>query len=425
LPPAESTDYNEAAGVPPSFPYPGCRLSADASATSRRRVVVLGSTGSIGTNCLDVINHLSPRLQAVGLSAHASWQTLFDQAVRHRPRWVTITDPDAARQADRAGLNGRCQVLVGAEGVATMVTDPEVEVVVSAIVGAAGLAGTWAALEKGKTVAVANKETLVMAGPLVMDLAAERGARILPVDSEHSAIFQAMAGGRPAEVERIVLTASGGPFRGRTRAELADVTVAEALCHPTWRMGPKITVDSATLMNKALEIIEARWLFGLPAERIQVIIHPESVIHSFVEFTDGSVLAQLSPPDMRLPIQYALTYPERVAGPAKRLCWSELGAWNFEQIDHETFPAIQLGYEVARRGGTCGAVLNAANEEAVRRFLAGELRFLDIPRVCRDVLNHHHYSARPTLAELAGIDRWARQEVARWLAFPNPSPRTP
>jgi 1-deoxy-D-xylulose-5-phosphate reductoisomerase len=305
-----------------------------------------------------------------------------------------------------------------------MVTDPEVEVVVSAIVGAAGLEGTWAALEKGKTVAVANKETLVMAGPLVMELAAQRGARILPVDSEHSAIFQAMAGGRPAEVERIVLTASGGPFRGRSRAELAHVTVAQALCHPTWRMGPKITIDSATLMNKALEIIEARWLFGLPAERIQVIIHPESVIHSFVEFTDGSVLAQLSPPDMRLPIQYALTYPERVAGPAKRLCWSELGAWHFEQPDHDTFPAIQLGYEVARRGGTCGAVLNAANEEAVRRFLAGELRFLDITRVCRDVLNHHHYSARPTLAELAGIDRWARQEVARWLAFPNPSPLT-
>jgi 1-deoxy-D-xylulose-5-phosphate reductoisomerase len=297
-----------------------------------------------------------------------------------------------------------------------MVSDAEVDVVVTAIVGSAGLAGTWAALEAGKTVAVANKETLVMAGPLVMELAARRGARVLPVDSEHSAIFQALQSGRPGEVARIVLTASGGPFRGRKAAELADVTVADALRHPTWRMGPKITVDSATLMNKALEVIEARWLFGLEPEQIEVIIHPESVIHSFVEFKDGSVLAQLSPPDMRLPIQYALTYPERVSGPARRLCWRELGAWHFEQPDQETFPALQLGYEVARRGGTCGAVLNAANEAAVGRFLAGEIRFLEIPRLCREVLDRHDYSARPTLAELHAADRWARQEVARWTA---------
>ena len=290
----------------------------------------------------------------------------------------------------------------------------EAENGVAAIVGAAGLAGTWAALEAGKTVAVANKETLVMAGPLVMELAARRGGRVLPVDSEHSAVFQAMQSGRPDEVERVVLTASGGPFRGRTRAELAQVSVADALCHPTWRMGPKITVDSATLMNKALEIIETRWLFELPPERIEVIIHPESMIHSFVEFMDGSILAQLSPPDMRLPIQYALTYPERVSGPARRLNWRELGSWHFEQPDHETFPAVQLGYEVARRGGTCGAVLNAANEAAVSRFLAGDLRFLDIPRVCRDVLMNHNYSARPVLHEVMAADRWARQEVGRW-----------
>jgi 1-deoxy-D-xylulose-5-phosphate reductoisomerase len=224
-----------------------------------------------------------------------------------------------------------------------MVSDPDVDVVVAAIVGAAGLAGTWAALEAGKTVAVANKETLVMAGPLVTELAARRGVRLLPVDSEHSAIFQAMQGGRANEVERVVLTASGGPFRGRPRAELTQVSVAEALRHPTWRMGPKITVDSATLMNKALEVIEARWLFGLPPERIDIVIHPESVVHSFVEFTDGSVLAQLSPPDMRLPIQYALTYPDRVSGPARRINWRELGSWHFEQPDHETFPAVQLG----------------------------------------------------------------------------------
>ncbi|MBV9126295.1 MAG: 1-deoxy-D-xylulose-5-phosphate reductoisomerase [Planctomycetes bacterium] len=377
-------------------------------------MVVLGSTGSIGTSCLDVIAHLEGRLEVAGLSAHSSWGALFDQAARCQPRWVTITDPETAQSLDRSRLNCPARLLFGEDGLCTMVTAAEVDVVVTAIVGAAGLAGTWAALEAGKTVAVANKETLVMAGPLVMDLAQRRGAPVLPVDSEHSAIFQAMQGGRRAEVERVVLTASGGPFRGRSRASLAQVSPEDALRHPTWRMGPKITVDSATLMNKALEVIEARWLFGLEPEQIEVIIHPESVIHSFVEFKDGSVLAQLSPPDMRLPIQYALTYPERVAGPARRLCWRELGAWHFEQPDHETFPALTLGYEVARRGGTCGAVLNAANEAAVRRFLHGELAFLDIPRVCGEVLAHHHYSARPTLAELHQADRRARQEVARW-----------
>jgi 1-deoxy-D-xylulose-5-phosphate reductoisomerase len=314
------------------------------------------------------------------------------------------------------------ELLHGLDGVRRMVTDPDVDVVVTAIVGAAGLEGTWAALEAGKTIAVANKETLVMAGPLVMELARRTGAMVLPVDSEHSAIFQAMRCGKPAEVERVVLTASGGPFRGRNRADLEDVTVEDALQHPTWRMGKKITIDSATLMNKALEVIETRWLFGLPPEKIAVVIHPESVIHSFVEFADGSVLAQLSPPDMRLPIQYALTYPERVAGPARRLNWGELGAWHFEQPDLDTFPALALGFEVARRGGTCGAVLNAANEAAVARFLEGRLRFLDIPRVCREVLGSHHFSARPTLAELHAADRWARQEVDRWLTSRTPSP---
>ena len=292
---------------------------------------------------------------------------------------------------------------------------PQVDVVLTAIVGAAGLTGTWLALEAGKTVAVANKETLVMAGPLVMELAARKHARILPVDSEHSAIFQAMQAGQPREVSRVVLTGSGGPFRGRTRAQLADVTPEQALKHPTWNMGRKITIDSATLMNKALEVIEARWLFGLRPEQIQVIIHPESIVHSFVEFSDGSVIAQMSPPDMCLPIQYALTYPERVPGPAKRLNWNELRSLNFQQPDLETFPALQLGYEVARRGGTCGAVLNAANETAVGAFLDGELPFLDIPRVCRDVLDHHHYSERPSLSELIALDGWSRQEVLRWI----------
>ncbi|HEX4592427.1 MAG TPA: 1-deoxy-D-xylulose-5-phosphate reductoisomerase [Gemmataceae bacterium] len=383
----------------------------DVRKSTPRRVVVLGSTGSIGTATLDVISHLPERLTAVGLSGHGNSKLLLEQVERHRPRWVTVTGP--------VGLDPRrcpgTEVLSGEAGICRMATDPETDVVVSAIVGAAGLAGTWAALEAGKTVALANKETLVVAGPLVPRLARDRGAKIIPVDSEHSAVFQAMAGSRPDEVRRIVLTASGGPFRGRSRAELEDVTADEALRHPTWRMGPKITIDSATLMNKALEVIEARWLFDLPPEKIEVIVHPESVVHSFVEFVDGSVLAQLSPPDMRLPIQFALTFPDRVAGPAKRLDWEVLAGLHFERPDHETFPALQLGYEVARRGGTCGAVLNAANESAVGRFLAGELAFLDIPRACRAVLNHHDFSALPTLDELVRADRWARTEVNRWI----------
>jgi 1-deoxy-D-xylulose-5-phosphate reductoisomerase len=385
-----------------------------------RRVVVLGSTGSIGASTLDVVDHLPDRLRVVGLSGHSNHELLIEQVARHRPRWVAVTDPSSARQFDRSAL-GQTELLIGEDGVRRMVADPEVDVVVSAIVGAAGLAGTWAALQAGKTIALANKETLVVAGPQVMQLARERGVSIIPVDSEHSAVFQAMAGSQPGEVRRIVLTASGGPFRGKSRADLEDVTAADALRHPTWQMGPKITVDSATLMNKALEVIEARWLFDLAPEQIDVIVHPESVVHSFVEFVDGSILAQLSPPDMRLPIQHALTYPDRISGPTKRLDWRELSGLHFEPPDHETFPALQLGYEVALRGGTCGAVLNAANEAAVGRFLAGELPFLDIPRVCRAVLHHHDFSANPSLDEVWVADRWARHEVNRWISATHPN----
>jgi 1-deoxy-D-xylulose-5-phosphate reductoisomerase len=381
---------------------------------------VLGSTGSIGTSTLDVISKLGERLRAVGLSAHGNTRLLLEQAARTRPRWVTVTDPTAVGTVDRKRL-GATELLTGDDGIYRMVTDADTDVVVSAIVGVAGLKGTWAALDAGKTVALANKETLVVAGPLVMRLARQRAARLLPIDSEHSAVFQAIAGSRTSEVRRVVLTASGGPFRGRVRAELESVTPTDALRHPTWSMGPKITVDSATLMNKALEVVEARWLFDLNPDQIEVVVHPESVVHSFVEFADGSILAQLSPPDMRLPIQYALTYPERLPGPAARLDWQELATLHFEPPDHETFPALQLGYEVARRGGTCGAVLNGANEAAVGKFLAGELAFLDIPRVCRAVLCHHNYIEAPTLEELAAADRWARDEVNRWISVTYPN----
>jgi 1-deoxy-D-xylulose-5-phosphate reductoisomerase len=412
-----------------------------------RRVAVLGSTGSIGVNCLDVIRSLSDLLQALALSANSNWQQLLTQVEEFKPRMVAVTDADAA-SALRPMLPAGTELLFGQDGIAKMVSQPDVDIVVVAIVGAAGLFGTWAALEAGKTVAVANKETLVMAGPLVTEMAARHGATILPVDSEHSAVFQCLQasssppyeggvggvaasndnassrreppplpfrkGGSNSEVARIVLTGSGGPFRGKRRQELESVTVEQALKHPTWRMGPKITIDSATLMNKALEIIEARWLFGLTPEQIGLIIHPESIVHSFVEFKDGSVLAQLSPPDMRLPIQYALTYPERLPGPTRRLDWAALRSLNFEQPDPETFLAVQLGYEVAGRGGTSGAVLNAANEAAVGRFLAGTLRFLEIPQVCREVLDAHTFDPLPSLQELVGLDTWARQEVDRW-----------
>jgi 1-deoxy-D-xylulose-5-phosphate reductoisomerase len=380
-----------------------------------RNVVILGSTGSIGRSALSVLAHDGgARLRPLGLAAHASWGPLLDQARAHRPRFVALGDPEAAARVDGRLDGTGIELLVGPEGVERLAAHPEADRVVSAIVGAAGLRGTWAALEAGKTVALANKETLVVAGPLVMDLARRRGGAVLPVDSEHSAIFQALRSGVPREVRRVVLTSSGGPFRGRTARELADVTPEQALRHPTWSMGPKITVDSATLMNKALEVIEARWLFDLRPEQIEVVVHPESVVHSMVEFVDGSVVAQLSPPDMRLPIQFALTYPDRVAGPCPALDLARPFSLRFEPPDRETFPALDLGFEVMRLGGTAGAALNAANEAAVARFLGGDLAFLDIPRACRAAVEHHPFDPRPTLDALWAVDAWARQEVRRW-----------
>jgi 1-deoxy-D-xylulose-5-phosphate reductoisomerase len=273
----------------------------------------------------------------------------------------------------------------------------------------------WAALEAGKTVALANKETLVMGGGLVTRLAAERGATILPVDSEHSAIFQARQAGRQEEIARVVLTASGGPFRELNQDQLKQVTVSDALAHPNWSMGPKITVDSATMMNKALEIVECRWLFGLTPEQIEVVIHPQSVVHSLVEFVDGSILAQMSPPDMKLPIQYALDYPYRQSGVAERFDWRDRYHLDFEPPDAERFPALKLGHRCAKAGGTTGAVLNAANEAAVEAFLEGELHFTEIVPACESVLGSHHFEPRPTLERLLELDRWAREEMSRWV----------
>lgn len=399
--------------------------AASPSFARPRRVAVLGSTGSIGTSALDVIHHLPEHLELAGVAAHSRWELLAEQCRAFRPRLAVLTDPDAFQCADRTRFPRETELQYGPDAITRLVSAPDVDVVLSAVVGAAGLNGTWAAIESGKTVALANKETLVVGGPLVIELAARRGARLLPVDSEHSAIFQALTGHSPADVTRVVLTASGGPFRGRTADELESVTPAQALQHPTWQMGPKITVDSATLMNKALEVIEARWLFGLTAGQIEVIVHPESIVHSFVEFQDGSVLAQLSPPDMRLPIQLAFLHPARVKGPSKRLGWRDLSSLNFEQVDRQTFQALDLGYEVAGKGGTCGAVLNAANEAAVEGFLRGQLPFLDIARCCRAVLDAHDFDPQPGLERLMALDRWARQEVARWTRTRTPAVPTP
>ncbi len=381
----------------------------------RQNVVILGSTGSIGQSALSVLEHdAGQRLRAFGLSAHSRWQSFLDQVKAHRPRFAVLTDPESLAQVDGQLRGTGTELLGGLDGVVKMVQAPETDRVLTAIVGAAGLEGTWAALEAGKTIALANKETLVVAGPLIVDLARRTGSRLLPVDSEHSAIFQALQAGASKEVRRVILTSSGGPFRGRNRRELAEVTPAQALKHPTWNMGPKISIDSATLMNKALEVIEARWLFDLRPEQIEVVVHPESVVHSMVEFVDGSVVAQLSPPDMRLPIQYALTYPERVEGPCPKLDLTQAFDLHFEPPDRETFPGLELGFEVMRRGGTAGAALNAANETAVARFLEGSIGFLDIPRACRSALDHHSFDPRPTLSDLKQVDAKARQEVARW-----------
>jgi 1-deoxy-D-xylulose-5-phosphate reductoisomerase len=378
-------------------------------------VAVLGSTGSIGRSTLEVIAAAAGRMRASALSAHCNLAQLEEQAVRFAPHWLVASDAEAAARYRWQNLPRQTEVLVGPEGLERAATQADVDIVVAAIVGSAGLRGTWAALEAGKTVALANKETLVMAGPLVTRLAAERGARIVPIDSEHSAVFQALQAGRREELKRIILTASGGPFRNYTKEQLSQVTVADALRHPTWAMGRKISVDSATMMNKALEMIEARWLFDLEPEQISVVIHPQSIVHSLVEFVDGSVIAQMGPPDMKLPIQYALTYPERRAGVASKLDLTRGLTLEFEPADPERFPALALGAEVAASGGTSGAVLNAANEAAVAAFLGGTIRFTDIVPACRAVLEHHDFDPRPSLAHLLELDRWARQEVSRWI----------
>ena len=374
-----------------------------------RRILIVGSTGSIGTQALDVVER-SDGLELVGLAADSSWEPLLAQAGRFGVGRVALADPDAAaRAAEHSGI----EVLAGPEGLVGLITDTDCDLVLNALVGSAGLGPTVAALGEGIDLALANKESLVVGGELVTALAEATGAELIPVDSEHSALYQLIANEPPGTLERLVLTASGGPFRGRT--DLDGVTRDEALAHPTWDMGGKITIDSATLMNKGLELIEAHHLFGVPYERIDVVVHPQSIVHALVHLNDGASLAHLGYPDMRVPISYALHHPERADVPVPMLDLVEVGALTFERPDLETFACLRLAREAAEAGGTAPCVLNAANEVAVHAFLRGELPFRGIARVIESTLAE--MPARPVrhFSDLYEADSHAR-EVARGVA---------
>ena len=371
---------------------------------------ILGSTGSVGRQTLEVIDAHPDRFRVVALAAGANATLLREQAARYRPDMVAL---DTAAPEDRRGLG---RVEVGPDGLLAAATHPDAEIVVVASAGHAAILPTHRAILAGKTIALANKETIVCAGELIMPVAAERGVEIRPVDSEHSAIWQSLGRSPVAEVARLILTASGGPFRDTPAADLAAVTAAEALAHPTWAMGGKITVDSATLMNKGLEVLEARWLFGVPLGRIEVLVHPESIVHSLVEFVDGSQVAQLGLPDMRLPIQYALAYPKRLPTPWRRLSLAEVGSLRFAAPDEARFPALALAREAGERGSTYPTVLSAADQVAVEAFLDGRLRFVDIAAVVAEILDRHAPSGRLDFDAIADADSWARAETGRVVA---------
>ncbi|MFO0792846.1 MAG: 1-deoxy-D-xylulose-5-phosphate reductoisomerase [Candidatus Brocadiaceae bacterium] len=378
-----------------------------------KNIVVLGSTGSIGKNTLEVVRNLKDEFRVVGLSANSRWELLSDQIEEFQPAYVALNNGELVRKLKNRFSNNRLEIITGNNCLKELVLRDEVDIVVSAVVGAVGLPAAIATLQQGKTLALANKESLVMAGQIVMSLA--KKDQILPVDSEHSAIFQALQSGRLNEIKRVIITASGGPFYDYPHDKLSDVKPAQALKHPTWQMGQKITIDSATLMNKALEIIEARWLFDLKTEQIDVVIHPQSIIHSMVEFCDGSVIAQMGMPDMKVPIQYALTYPERKSLSVQHLDLSKIGSLTFKKPDMEKFPALRLGYQAAKEGGTVGVILNAANEVAVQAFLNGQIKFTEISSSVEKVINNHLFIKNPCLEDILAADSWARQEITKCL----------
>ncbi|XAY05567.1 1-deoxy-D-xylulose 5-phosphate reductoisomerase [Paraconexibacter sp. AEG42_29] len=377
--------------------------------SASRRLLILGSTGSIGTQALDIVRR-SPDLELVGLSAERSWEPLVQQAIDHGVDRIALVDPDAAARAGEAWTDG--EVLVGPEGLVRLVLESGADLVLNALVGSAGLGPTVATLGEGIDLALANKESLVVGGELVMQLAEATGAQILPVDSEHSALHQLLAGESPGAVEKLIVTASGGPFRGRSRAELQEVTVAQALKHPTWAMGGKISIDSATLMNKGLEVIEAHHLFGTPYDRIEVVVHPQSIIHALISLTDGATLAHMGYPDMRVPIAFALHHPERMDLPVAPLDLAALGSLTFEPVDHDAFPCLRLARDAAIAGGTAPCVLNAANEVAVHAFLNDRLGFLGIPAVIEGTLERLDPAPIRAFETLYEADREAREIAA-------------
>ena len=383
----------------------------DCANTGPRSLCILGSTGSIGTQALELVRLFPDRLRVAALTAHRSTDTLIRQALEFLPECVALADPSGLPLL-RAALHGRgTRILAGEEGICEAAAAPRSDVVVAAISGIAGLAPVLAALQSGKMVALANKETLVAAGAHAVRAAKEHGGMLIPVDSEHSAIFQCLAGEKRASVDKIILTASGGPFRTREAATLAQITPAEALRHPNWSMGAKVTIDSATMMNKGLEVIEAHWLFSLAHDRIEVVVHPQSIVHSMVVFRDGSAKAQLGLPDMRLPILYAFSYPERWSMSYGRVDWASALKLEFTPPDLQKFPCLGLAFEALRMGGSAPAVLNAANEEAVALFLSGRLSYLDIPRAVESSLAHLASASDPDLEEVFALDRAARRHV--------------
>ncbi|MFO7955552.1 MAG: 1-deoxy-D-xylulose-5-phosphate reductoisomerase [Candidatus Brocadiia bacterium] len=389
-------------------------MTGETMADEVKRIVVLGSTGSVGTQTLDVVRSLPERFCVVGLSGHSRCKLLAEQVKEFRPDIVAMTDPDGVDSL--CGAVDGVQVVCGAEGLTRLAAWEDADIIVCAVSGVAGVPATVAALRSGKVLALANKESVVMCGDYLNKLARENGGAILPVDSEHSAVFQLLQGLPRDSVRRVCITASGGPFYDRSPAELEAVTPEEAVSHPNWNMGRKISVDSATMMNKALEVVEARWLFDLAPDRIDVLIHPQSIVHGIVELVDGSSLAHMGVPDMRIPIHYALSYPKRAAGGAGRLDLTEAGRLEFFAPDPEQFPALELGFRVARTGGTSGAVLNAADEAAVAAFMDGRISFTQIVPVVRQVLDRHEVRRAPTLEAAMDADRWAREEAERCLA---------
>lgn len=380
-----------------------------------KKIALLGSSGSIGRNCLKVVDNFLDEFQITCLAVHQSLQTVYEQALQYTPRAVVITKPVKNDPRIQELERKEIRIYQGQQALMEFFAEDDSDLVVNALVGAVGLFPTLEAIQRGKTVALANKETLVMAGEIITEQAKAKGVEIIPIDSEHSAIFQCLVGENPENIRRIILTASGGPFLERDAASFEQITVDEALDHPRWNMGDKVTIDSATLMNKGLEIIEAHWLFHLPLDKIEVVIHPQSIVHSMVEFIDGSIKAQLSLPDMKIPIQYALTYPQRKISPSQYLDIAELQSLTFFEPEHDKFPNMQLAIESLKSGGTAPAVLNAANEETVRLFLSARISFTDIPCLIEEALQQHQVISHPDIDQILAADQWSRDFVLQML----------